>query len=156
MRTGNRVVLALLAIAALMPAADNTVGTWKMNPEKSKQAAGVSPIRSLTVVREASETGIKSTVKGERADGTKIESAYTAKYDGQGVPVTGTGIPWDLIAMKQVDTNTATEERTKKGESYHTNVRDVVSKDGKTMTVTSKGTGSDGKALNSKIVFQKQ
>jgi hypothetical protein len=38
----------------------------------------------------------------------------------------------------------------------HATVRHVVSKDGKTTTSTSKGTGPDGKPFTSKNVFDKQ
>jgi len=48
--------------------------------------------------------------------------------------------------VKQVDADTFTGERSKKGGKYHATVRTVVSRDGKTMTRTVKGTGADGKA----------
>ena len=78
------------------------------------------------------------------------------KYDGKEVAVTGTGLTWDTSAIKQADANTLTEERSKKGGKYHSSVRSVVSKDGKTMTSTTKGTGTDGKPFTSVAVFGKQ
>ncbi len=90
---------------------------------------------------------MKNSVKGERADGTKIDAGYTAKYDGKEVVVMGTNLTFDTIAIKQVNPNTLTEEA-KKGGTYRSSVRTVVSADGKTMTVTQKGTTADGKALN--------
>jgi len=67
-----------------------------------------------------------------------------------------TGTVFDTIAIKQVNANTITEERTKKGGKYHSSVRTVVSADGKTMTSTQKGTGADGKAFTSVAVFDQQ
>ena len=155
----NRVLgitFAALAMAAIAFGADNTLGTWKFNTAKSKQAAGVSPITSLTVTREAADGGATITAKGERADGSKIDTVTTAKYDGKEVAVTGEGLTWDTTAIKQLNANTLTEERTKKDGKYHATARTVASKDGKTLTATSKGTSADGKAFTSVAVFDKQ
>jgi hypothetical protein len=148
------VLASTMAVAAF--AADNTLGTWKYNTAKSKGAPGTSPITNLTVTREASEGGIKSSAKGARADGTKIDYGYNAKYDGKVVPVMGSGSAWDSVAIKQVDDNTFTESRTNHSTKYHTRVRVVVSADGKTMTLSAKGTDSDGKAMTTKVVLDKQ
>jgi hypothetical protein len=147
---------AVLAMASIAWGADNTLGTWKYNAAKSKPAAGVSPIKDLTVMREATDGGVKISAKGERADGSRIDTTTIAKYDGKEVEVTGTGLTWDTTAVKQVNDSTLTEERSKKGGKYHSTVRTVVSKDGKTMTSTSKGTGTDGKPFTAVAVFEKQ
>jgi len=149
---------AVLAMAAIAFGADNTLGTWKYNAAKSKPAPGASPITNLTLTREAANGGVKNSAKGERADGSKIDNTYTAKYDGKEVAMTlmATGTVFDTIAIKQVNANTITEERTKKGGKYHSSVRTVVSADGKTMTSTQKGTGADGKAFTSVAVFDQQ
>jgi len=149
---------AVLAVTVTALAADNTLGTWKYNAGKSKPAPGASPITNLTLTREAANGGVKNSAKGERADGSKIDNTYTAKYDGKEVAMTlmATGTVFDTIAIKQVNANTITEERTKKGGKYHSSVRTVVSADGKTMTSTQKGTGADGKAFTSVAVFDKQ
>jgi hypothetical protein len=147
---------AVLAMASIALGADNTLGSWKYNAAKSKPAAGVSPIKDLTATREATDGGVKISAKGERADGSKIDTTTIAKYDGKDVEVTGTGLTWDSTAVKQVNANTLTEERSKKGGKYHSTVRTVVSKDGKTMTSTSKGTSTDGKPFSAVAVFDKQ
>jgi hypothetical protein len=148
--------VAVLAMAAMALAADNTLGTWKYNAGKSKPPPGLSPITNLTLTREAADGGVKQSGKGERADGSKIDAGYTAKYDGKEVATTGTGPAYDTIAIKQGNANAVTEERTKKGGKYHATVRTTVSKDGKTLTTTSKGTGADGKAFTAVAVFDKQ
>ena len=96
------ITLAVLAMAAIAFGADNTLGTWKYNAGKSKPAAGVSPITNLTVTKEAADGGAKSSAKGERADGSKIDTVTTAKYDGKEVAVTGTGLLFDTTAIKPV------------------------------------------------------
>jgi len=107
-------------------------------------------------VREAADGGVKYSVQGARADGSKIDVSYTAKYDGKQVAVTGSTANYDTIAVKQVNANTVTEERSKKGGKYHATVRSVVSAGGKTMTTTTKGTDADGKAFTAIAVFDKQ
>jgi hypothetical protein len=151
-----RITFAVLAMAAIALGADNTLGTWKYNAAKSKPAPGVSPLKSLTLMREAAGGGVKQTAKGERADGTKIDDSYTAKYDGEEVMLSGTGIAWDMTGAKQVNANTVTEERSKMGGKYKATARTVISADGKTMTTTTKGTGADGKPFSSVTVFDKQ
>jgi hypothetical protein len=150
------ITFAVLAMAAIAFGADNTLGTWKYNAAKSKPRPGVSPIKNETVIGEAADSGVRRSVKGEREDGSKIDNSYTAKYDGKEVAVMGTNLTFDTIAIKQVNANTLTEERSKKGGKYHSSVRTVVSADGKTMTVTQKGADADGKAFTSLAVFDKQ
>ena len=147
------VAFAITSVAAI--GADNTLGTWKLNVAKSKYTPAPLPIKSLTVVREASDGGVKQTTTGERADGTKVNASYTAKYDGKEVPVTGNS-QYDAIAIKQVNADTLTDERKKTGGPYKATGRIVVSNGGKTMTTTVKGTNADGKAFTQTFVFDKQ
>ena len=145
-------ILAVAALAAF--GADNTLGTWTLNIEKSKYTPAPMPVKSLTVTREASDGGVKQTTTGEQADGTAINASYTAKYDGKDVNVTGNA-PYDTIAIKQVNANTLTDERKKAGGPYKATGRAVISNGGKTMTTTVKGTNAAGKAFTQNYVFDK-
>ena len=145
--------LAITTVAAF--GADNTIGTWKLNVEKSKYTPAPMPLKSLTVTREASDGGVKVTATGDRTDGTAINGSYTAKYDGMDVQVT-CNLPCDTISIKEVNANTLTEARKKTGGPYQATSRIVVSNGGKTMTTTTKGTNADGKDFNSTFVFDKQ
>jgi len=147
------VAVAITTFGAL--GADNSLGTWKLNMEKSKFTGAPMPVKSLTITREASDGGAKVTQTGEQADGTKINAGYTVKYDGKDVQVTGNA-PYDTIAIKQVNANTFTDERKKTGGSYKAAGRMVISGGGKTMTTTSKGTNAAGVAFTSVFVFDKQ
>ena len=147
------IALAIATIAAL--GADNSIGTWKLNAEKSKYTPAPMPVKSLTFTREASDGGAKVTTTGEQADGTPINATYTIKYDGKDVPVTGNS-PYDTIAVKQVNANTFTDQRKKTGGPYQATGRTVISNDGKTMTMTAKGTNAQGKAFTLTFVFDKQ
>src|SRR6267154_2140749 len=145
--------LAVMTIAAF--GADNTIGTWKLNVEKSKYTPAPMPVKSLTVTREAADGGVKQTTTGEQADGTPVNAGYTAKYDGNDVQVTGNA-PYDTIAIKQVNANTLTDARKKTGGSYHGTSRIVVSNGGKIMTTTTKSANAEGKEFTSTFVFEKQ
>jgi hypothetical protein len=134
-------------------AADNSLGTWKLNMENSKFTPS-APVKSLTASREASDDGVKVTMTGERADGTPINGSYTAKYDGKEYPVTGA--PYDSIATKQVNENTFTTSQKNSGTKYNTTTRAVISKDGKTIKVTVRGTGADGNPIRYTMVYEKQ
>jgi hypothetical protein len=144
-------VLLMTVVGAF--GADESLGTWKLNIGKSKFNP-TAPVKSLTMTREAAEGGVKLTTTGEQADGTKINSSYTAKYDGNTYPVTGA--PWDTISIKQVDPNTLTTVTKKTGGKYKATGRTVISKDGMTMTTTSKGTNAEGKPFTYTMVWEKQ
>ncbi len=151
--TNALIALVITTVAAL--GADNTLGTWKLNVAKSKYTPAPMPIKSLTVMREASDGGVKQTTTGERADGTAIQASYTAKYDGKDVQVAGNS-QYDTIAIKQVNPNTLTDERRKTSGPYKATGRTVVSNGGKTMTTTTKGTNADGKEFTQVLVLDKQ
>jgi len=149
----TRITISVVITAIGAFAADNSLGTWKLNMEKSKFSTS-TPVKSLTATREASDGGIKVTTTGERADGTAIDSSYVARYDGSESPVTGA--PYDTISIKQVNANTFTYNAKKKDGKYSVTGRSVVSKDDKTMTNTIKGTGTDGKPYRATMVWDKQ
>ena len=154
MRSIRTRLLAGLAITVIGAfAADNTLGTWKLNMEKSKFSPS-APVKSITVTREASDDGAQTSMTGERADGTPINGSYTVKYDGKEYDVTGA--PYDKISMRRVNARTFTVTQRKEGGKYRQTGRNAFSKDGKTLTATRKGTDADGKAYSSTMVFEKQ
>jgi len=58
--------------------------------------------------------------------------------------------------VKQVNANTLTDVRSKKGAMYKGTGSWVVSNGGKTATLTTKGTGADGKPFSGATVYDKQ
>jgi hypothetical protein len=151
-----KLLLGLAILTAAAFGADSSLGTWKLNVAKSKFTPAPFPYKNLTLVREAAAGGVKLTVTGARADGSAVNSTWTAKYDGTPAKVTGAGVPFDTTTTKQIDANTFTSEWTKAGTPYHTSVKTTISKDGKTLTSISEGTGADGKPISSKLVYEKQ
>jgi len=144
-----------MAITAIgMFGADSMLGTWKYNAAKSKSTS-TSPFQSATTVMEATpDGGVRMTRTGQMADGTPVSYSFTFKYDGKEYPVTGA--PFDTMSAKRIDANTTTFETRKTGGKYHTTGRTVISKDGKTLTQTSKGTDAEGKSVASTVVADKQ
>jgi len=156
MKNTLRFLICLAAITASAIGADNTLGTWKLNTAKSNPAGSPSKLTSLTLVREASGNGVKVTAKGEREDKTKVDVSYVVKYDGKDTAISGSGLAYDTIAVTQVDANTLTDVRSKKGGMYKGTGRTVVSPDGKTLTLSTQGTGADGKPFSGTTVYEKQ
>ena len=113
------------------------------------------PVKSVTVMRGASDGGVKQTTTGARPDGTAINASYTAKYDGKDVQVSGNA-PYDTIAIKQVDANRLTYEGKSATTKYHAIGSAVVSKDGKTITQKASGTDAAGKKMTITLVYEKQ
>ena len=136
--------------------ADNSLGTWKLNAEKSKYTPGPLPVKSITSVREAADNGVKVTNTGERSDGTKIDASYTAKFDGSAASVSGQGAPYDTITLKQVNANKFTYSAKNSTTKYNAHGTIEISSDGKTMTFKVKGTDRDGKPMSSELVYDKQ
>jgi hypothetical protein len=147
------VILAVVALTAIASGADSSVGTWKLNLDKSKYSPGPAP-KSATVTIEALDGGIKYTSNGVNAEGSPTHVEFTAQYDGTDNPVTGSPA-FDSIALKRVDANT-TDSTTKKDGKVMVSSRAVVSNDGKTRTLTSKGKNLKGQDVNSVVVFDRQ
>jgi hypothetical protein len=144
--------MAITAIGVF--AADSSVATWKYNAAKSKTTS-TNPIKSQTDVREAApDGGVKVTRTGQSADGTTLNSIYAYQYDGKESPATGG--PFDTVSAKRVDADTTSWEVKKTGGKYHFTGRNVISKDGKTLTQISKGTDAEGKSVTQTLAFDKQ
>jgi len=149
----TKLVFALFGFAATLVAADPTVGTWKLNTAKSKYSPGPAP-KSATFTYEETSDGIKRTCEIVDADGNKTSFEYTAKYDGKDYPVTGSDTI-DMIALKRINEHT-TQATLKKSGKVVSTARRVVSKDGKTLTLTITGTNAKGQKMKNIAVYDKQ
>jgi hypothetical protein len=147
------VVLAVGSVRVSAQSSDARVGTWKLNVAKSKYSPGPAP-KSLTVKVEASGQGEKVTTEGVNATGTPTMTQYTANFDGKDYPLTGSQNA-DKVSLKRIDART-TERTDKKGDTVVRTLTRVVSQDGKTMTVTEKGTNAQGQAMDNVVVWEKQ
>jgi hypothetical protein len=157
-------ILVLVSILALSLIASETllaqqespwVGTWKLNVAKSN-FMGAQPIKSQTRTEVAQGDGFTVTYEGIAADGSPISYGYTTNLDGKDSPYSGrepNGA--DTVAVTRVDANTRTAIQKKAGKTLYT-TRGVVSKDGKVLTITSKGINAQGQPISVMRVWDKQ
>ena len=147
------VVAGLAGASALAQSGDPMLGTWKLNVAKSK-----TPYKSGTTVIEAAGDAVKVTADLAAADGTAYHWTWTAKYDGKDNPVTGTtpyGATGLAASLTRVDAHTAKVVGKKDGKVVMTQTI-VTSPDGKTRTVTTKGTDAKGQTVDSVSIYDKQ
>jgi hypothetical protein len=147
-------VILVLALSTVALAADPFVGTWKLNVAKSKSS--FPPSKSTTVKIEAQDNGLKIVSDSVNAEGKPIHAETAFKYDGKDYPYTQTGVPPDVtVVAKRINANTRETTLHFGGKEVFTS-HDVVSKDGKTMTRTMKGTNSQGQEYTATSVYDKQ
>ena len=152
-RLGMLLFLTLLVSVGVQAQNDSLIGTWKVNVTKSKYSPGPPP-KSGTTKYEVAGQGIDVTTEGVDAQGVRTATHYTASWDGKDYPITGSQ-DYDMVSMKRINRNT-TEVMRKKAGKVETTIRRVVSQDGKTLTMTTKGTDAQGRAVNNVAVYEKQ
>ena len=127
------------------------MGTWKLNEAKSKLAGKA---RNHTVLYEASGDQTKVTVDGVDENGGTVHSEWTGKFDGKDYPVTGDANS-DVRSYRMINKNTLSISGKKDGKVTLSG-RIVVSRDGKTRTVTTTTTNAQGKKVMNTAVYDKQ
>jgi len=149
-------VLVIVAAVAVVKGQEKNpqIGMWKMNIAKSTFSTGTG-FKSATSRIEAIGGGVKHTVDSVYADGTSRRYEYTTTYDGKDVPVVGNSPYGDTTALTHVDANTVRTVYKNKGKVTVVQLS-VVSNDGKTRTVTTKGTNPLGQAVNNVSVYDRQ
>jgi hypothetical protein len=137
--------------------ADPVLGTWLLNLGKSTFEGTAAPGKR-TMIFTAVGDAIKHTTSTIPVGVPGVVVAggneYTAKYDGADVHITGSFL--DTVSLKRIDARTV--ERTGKvmGKAVETMTR-VLSADGKTLTVTTKGTNPETEMAYSSVqVFERQ
>ena len=98
---------------------------------------------------------MKTSVEGVDARGNRIAYQFAVPADGKDHPVTGVGMPYgsDTIAMIVLDWSTL-DATFKKGGTVMGTAHAVMSKDGRTLTVTSKSQ-ANGQTTNNVTVWEK-
>jgi hypothetical protein len=127
------------------------MGTWKLNETKSRFAGKA---RNHTVVYEAAGDQTKVTVDGVDENGGAVHNEWTGKFDGKDYAVTGDATS-DVRSYRMINKNTLSLTA-KKGGKVTLTGRIVVSRDGKTRTVTTTATNASGKKTTNVAVYDKQ
>jgi hypothetical protein len=160
-------------------AADPAIGTWELNLAKSRYEPGPAPKSqtrtydvpvAVTTLRVSgvdaegrasiveypvprSSGVVKMSAKGVDADGKPMLMEYTAAYDGKDYVFAGNPNA-DTISLKRIDDFTVEATTKRAGKVVTTGTR-AVSKDGKVMTITSKGSNAAGQTVSNTLVFDK-
>jgi len=154
----NLFVCSLVVAAASMLgqsafASENWVGSWKLNAAKSTfGAAALTRTQSLKF--ESTPAGIKLTSEGTDPEGKPMQGEYTSKFDGKDVAWTGNPSA-DMACPKRIDDNSY-ENVWKKDAKATMTANIVVSKDGKTLTVTQKPADVLATTAGSVSVYDRQ
>jgi hypothetical protein len=154
--TGTTLVLALAVVVGaptVTAQADPFAGTWTLNVAKSKYDPGPAP-KSGTANFTTTGKSVKTVVDVVSATGNQVHWEYAAAADGKDHPMTGTA-DGDTVALRQLSPNSIETTYKLKGKVTIVNVR-TVSADGKTMTVTTKGTNAQGQKVNNLQVYEKK
>ena len=147
------IVVALFGIHALAQGSDPIVGTWELNVAKSKYSPGPAPkSESRTYVMAGQD--IKATSKGVDGTGKPTAGEWTINYDGKDRPQSGNPDA-DALSLKRIDAFTIEFTQKRGGKVVITGTR-TISKDGKVMTITTKGTNAQGQTINDVAVFEKR
>ncbi len=144
---GLILLLAVFGLAGALWAADPFVGTWKMNPAKSRLEG------SFTMKVEGQDDGIKAVEDLAPANGHAVQRRWAAKYDGKDYPVQGDPT-MDAISLMKTSPNTINYVVKKSGKQYASG-KWVVSKDGKTSTDTGSAI-QNGQVITYNIFLEKQ
>jgi hypothetical protein len=146
-------ILALLAFAIPAFASDAVVGTWKLNPAKTKYTTGAPP-KDITLVIVQDGDNLVVTATGANADGSPIAVKYSVPVKG-GAGTVEQGSGFDGVTSKRVNVTPRDNSFTKNGKEIRTR-HVVVSKDGKTLTSAVKGVDAAGNPMAGDDVYDKQ
>ena len=148
------VLLALLFVSIALRADDDPLtGTWKLNLAKSKYSPGLPPKSSTTTYAPYGKDGFKYTSDQVDAHGKSLHVTFVAEYDGKDYPITGDPTR-DTIFAKRIDRYTH-QTTNKKDGKVTTTSRRVISKDGKTLTITTTGKNAQGQDVHNVQVFER-
>jgi hypothetical protein len=157
-----RPTIALLGLAVVFATAlpqtgfaqnNPWIGTWKLNVAKSTFQPSPGP-KSATLVVEAVGQGFRNTIDGIDSQGNPTKALRDYLFDGKSHSLTG--VPdYDAESYKRVNDSTYEVTRTKVGNVIQT-ATNVVSADGKTMTVTTTGVNAKGQQINNVVVLDRQ
>lgn len=144
---------ALAAATVLAQTADPATGTWELNVAKSKFVPARMAPRSQTRTYRVEGNQDIARHTGADAQGNPTLIEFTATLDGKACPLKGYA-DWDAISMKKIDTHTTEFTQYRDGKATLSGKR-VVSKDGKTMTISAQGTAVNGEKVDHVMVFDR-
>jgi hypothetical protein len=133
---------------------DPAVGTWALNVGKSKMDASSPAPKSSMRTYTSTGDGLKVTIHTITAAGDAHDMSAAFTYDGKQHPATGSE-DYDTIAVTRTGANDSKSEFFKDGKVIGHLTRSI-SKDGKTMTITTDLTNAKGMKVHDVGVFDRQ
>jgi hypothetical protein len=154
-RVGVSLTMCLITIFSCQALAqrDPLIGTWQLNVAKSKYTPGPPP-KSQTLIYVSSGQTLTATTQGLDAQGKPTKVVLTIAYDEKDYPTVGSR-DYDVSAYKRIDPFTTEFSRKRAGQIVQIGTR-VLSKDGKTLTFTTKGVDVRGTHIENVTVYEKQ
>ena len=150
-----QVLAIILGAAIAVWAADPTIGTWRLNVAKSEFKAPALHLKSEVRTYEESPEGVKVRIRTIEGDGHSVTVEYPANYDGKYYPVRGSGGPADAIALTTINDHEAALTLMHGNNIVATALR-VVSKNGRTMTISYKGSDPVGRQVDRLLFYERQ
>ena len=156
------IAFALLNVSFMLPlavlgadmAADPAVGSWAVNLSKSKFDPNEPAMKSSVRVYTATSDGLQVAIHSVDADGTAHDTGSSFTYDGKPHPVMGP-TDYDTIAVTRLGISESKTDLIKSGKVIG-HLGRVVSKDGKTMTITVDETNAKGAKVHEVTVYARQ
>jgi hypothetical protein len=152
-----KVCFVLFFAVVLVAAESPWVGTWKLDPAKSRLAPYPKSTKEMTVTtRDLGNDTFETTFKGTAVDGTPISRKITVGANGgpttwlEGGPPAGYAEN-TTVANDRVRDSIYTHDGKKISETHI-----ALSEDGKSVTVTTKGVNINGKPLDTMLFFERQ
>ncbi|MFL6449205.1 MAG: hypothetical protein ACJ746_16185 [Bryobacteraceae bacterium] len=149
--------LVLLSSVVLVAAENPWIGTWKLDPAKSKLVTYPKSPKEMTVtVRDLGNQISEITSKGTAVDGSPISRKTTVGVNGgpttwlEGGPPAGYAENTTVVNDRVRDA-TFTHDGKKLSDTHI-----VLSEDGKSLTVTTKGVNIEGKPLDVMAFYERQ
>src|SRR5436190_11272913 len=138
---------ALIMLAGIVAAQETNprIGTWKLKQE---------PPATNIMTYDAVGDGMKVTVDSVNSSGQKSHWTYTTMLDGKDALIAGYATA-DTAAVTKVDATTNEIVYKKDGKVTQT-ATNVISADGRTVTVTFHRTNAQGQPVTTVAVYEKQ
>lgn len=155
------------AVLAQVPArgSDPGIGVWRLNLEKSRYSPGPPPRSELRQYSPRESGWFVLTITGVSSAGNLTFSQSVFNVDGRDRPIYNQADlatflisgerPAVTFSQKQVDAHTIEATQRVNGRPTVTVTR-TVSEDGKTLTLTTKGTNAQGQRVDNVAVYVRQ
>lgn len=146
-------VLGICLLCGVGWAGDPVLGTWRLNLNKSTFSPGPAPKNQVRTY-EAHNGGVQVTIKTVGADGEFTSVQHPLNYDGKAYAVVGS-TQTDAIILEKIDEYTS-EAVLKHATTVIGRNRRVVSRDGKTLTITYEGRNNLSQPVKNVAVYDRQ